>query len=212
MRSTIFLSLLYRKIASLALLKLSVKIRMRASTESLCKCKTGKTKKTITASWEITKRVQIPGDDTPVGRTVPSHCGRWFLVGSVALSPRSLQHQSPRSKWQVTRLGRTLIPSSPSDAHSSPSSPAFSRISFDEMSPFDATAASWYHTTTMWLKGDVGWNDYGLDVNMFGQGRGRVYLRHLCVECVFWVGKWRAKYRFSPQISYLSQRWRVGLC
>lgn len=47
----------------------------------------------------------------------------WLLApgDSSELSSTLLQHQSPWSHWQVTRLRGTLMPSSPSGAHSSPS-------------------------------------------------------------------------------------------
>lgn len=66
-----------------------------------------------------------PSSRTPLWLVAPCDCSE--------LSSILLQHQSPRSHWQVTRLGGTLMPSSPSDAHSSPSTQPKRILGSDEM-------------------------------------------------------------------------------
>lgn len=70
----------------------------------------------------------------------------------VGLPPASFPHQSPSSVWQVTRLGGTLMPSSPSDARSSP--PQDRRLWWDE--ELNAIDVSWYHTMSPQTQGGGG--------------------------------------------------------
>lgn len=74
------------------------------------------------------------------------------------LSSILLQHPSPWSQWQVTRLEGTLMPSSPSDAHSSPSTQPkrIHGLWWDEI--LNAIGALWYHTISMQYKrNNHGW-------------------------------------------------------
>lgn len=99
-------------------------IRIKASIQGLKYNK--RRQKTMTwcpeKSLNLIKKVQIPEDEPPAGRAHPIPL--WLVAPCDCIELSSillLLHQSLCSNWQVTRLWGTLMPSSPSDAHSSPS-------------------------------------------------------------------------------------------
>lgn len=88
----------------------------------------------ITREWKKTK-ARCPEKITKFNqrsqRTTPPTCPLGWKVAPCDCSI-ILGHQSPPSEWQVTWLGRTLMPCPPSDVHSSPSNKKDSLLWWDE--------------------------------------------------------------------------------